>query len=102
MVYSIITDLPTVTGRRKVMGEYVFRDGLKVHHGDWICIPQGAMMHDRSRYGNAQAFDGFRFARANMQLRQGLASSRVPDKVPSTLTDTSIEWPIWGFGNTAW
>jgi hypothetical protein len=59
-------------------------------------------MRDRIRYWNPQAFDGFRFARANKQLRAGDVSLDVPENSPRTMTDVSVDWPIWGLGNTAW
>lgn len=90
-----------VTGRRKALGPYVFRDGSRLSEGDWVCVPQRAMMRDGSRYSHADTFDGFRFARANDALRRGARPDEVPDRSPSSLTDATIEWPIWGFGNTA-
>ena len=64
-------------------------------------------MQDSTRYRDPQTFDGFRFARANAQFRhqqqqQQPYSADVPDRKESSLTDASAEWPIWGFGNTAW
>jgi hypothetical protein len=59
-------------------------------------------MHDPSRYSDPEGFDGFRFARANKSLRAGCMPVEVPDRVPSVLTDISVDWPIWGLGNTAW
>lgn len=81
---------------------YTFRDGSSINKGDWACVPQRAMMQDSSRYRDPQTFDGFRFARANAQLRQCKQSADVPDQKESNLTDASPDWPIWGFGNTAW
>jgi len=90
-----------VTGRRKALGPYVFQDGSRLREGDWACVPQKAMMTDSSRYSHADKFDGFRFARANESLQQGNASAEVPDRAPSMLSDATVDWPIWGFGNTA-
>ncbi len=94
--------MATVTGRRKALAPFVFRDGSWLSEGDWVCVPQRAMMKDGSRYSDANTFDGFRFARANDALRQGSKPHEVPDKAASNLTDATIDWPIWGFGNTAW
>lgn len=60
------------------------------------------MMHDGARYQDPGTFDGFRFAQANEMLRQRLRPAGVPDKVESSFTGVSVEWPIWGFANTAW
>lgn len=91
-----------VTGRRKALVPYVFQDGSRLEKGDWVCVPQKAMMHDGARYHDPDTFDGFRFAKANDILRLGQRSIDVPDVVESRLTDAKIDWPIWGFGNTAW
>lgn len=99
---SAIADLNAVTGRRKALSAYVSHDGLKLDKGDWVCIPQRAMMRDPTRYSDPETFDGFRFARANTQLRRGCVPVEVPDRMTSTLTDASVQWPIWGFGNMAW
>ncbi|KAH6605698.1 cytochrome p450 [Trichoderma cornu-damae] len=90
-----------ITCRRKALVPYTFQDGSSINKGDWACIPQRAMMRDSTRYRDSQTFDGFRFARANAQLRQHKQSADVPDQKESSLTDASPDWPIWGFGNTA-
>ncbi|KAL7791988.1 cytochrome P450 [Trichoderma ceciliae] len=90
-----------ITCRRKALVSYTFRDGSSINKGDWACVPQRAMMQDSTRYRDPQTFDGFRFARANAQLRQRKQSADVPDQKESNLTDASPDWPIWGLGNTA-
>ncbi|KAL3953919.1 hypothetical protein ACCO45_011875 [Purpureocillium lilacinum] len=95
-----------ITCRRKALVSYTFGDGSTINKGDWVCVPQRAMMQDSTRYRDPQTFDGFRFARANAQFRhqqqqQQPYSADVPDRKESSLTDASAEWPIWGFGNTA-
>ncbi|KAB8076861.1 cytochrome P450 [Aspergillus leporis] len=95
------TNSDAITVRRKALVPFIFADGLKVDRGDWVCIPQRGMMHDPSRYSDPEGFDGFRFARANKSLRAGCMPVEVPDRVPSVLTDISVDWPIWGLGNTA-
>ncbi|RLM01932.1 hypothetical protein CFD26_108363 [Aspergillus turcosus] len=95
------TNSDAITVRRKALTPFAFSDGLEVAEGDWVCIPQRAMMRDRIRYRNPQEFDGFRFARANKQLRAGDVSREVPERSPLTMTDVSVDWPIWGLGNTA-
>ncbi|KAL4786385.1 cytochrome P450 [Aspergillus varians] len=95
------TNSDAITVRRKAITPFVFSDGLRVEQGDWVCVPQRAMMHDARRYENPDRFDGFRFVRANKQLVTGDHSVRVPEPSPLGLTDVSIDWPIWGLGNTA-
>ncbi|ROT42882.1 cytochrome P450 [Sodiomyces alkalinus F11] len=90
-----------ISCRRKALQTYVFRDGSRVEKDDWVCIPQRAMMRDAQRYSDPDKFDGFRFANANGLLRLGQTTDKVPDKDPSTITTATVEWPIWGLGNTA-
>ncbi len=94
--------MATVTGRRKALAPCTLQDGSWLSEGDWVCVPQRAMMRDESRYRHAGTFDGFRFARANDAFREGIKPDEVPDKAASSLTEATIDWPIWGFGNTAW
>ena len=91
-----------VTGRKKALAHYIFKDGLELNEGDWVCVPQRAMMGDGTRYRDPRTFDGFRFARANDLLRKGKIPCEVPDRKVSSITESNIHWPIWGFGKTAW
>ncbi|KAI2469098.1 cytochrome P450 [Annulohypoxylon bovei var. microspora] len=92
-----------VTGRRKALAPYTFSNGTStLAVGDWVCVPQRALMHDATRYSSPDVFDAFRFVRANQQLERGEIPCRdVPGDTPSSLTTASVDWPIWGFGNTA-
>ncbi|PON28687.1 cytochrome P450 [Trichoderma gamsii] len=94
-----------VTCRRKALSSYTFHDGSTLSKGDWVCIPQQAMLQDGTRYKDAHIFDGFRFARANaqlQQLQQLQPCAEVPDQKASRLTHVSPDWPIWGLGNMSW
>lgn len=91
-----------VSCRRRALHNYTLRSGLRVHKGDWICVPQRAMMHDETRYRCADQFDGFRFFNANASLQAGQQTDKVPDNVPSSLTTANQDWLIWGLGNTTW
>ncbi|KAI3327515.1 cytochrome P450 [Ustulina deusta] len=90
-----------ISCRRKALQDYILQDGSRIGKGDWVCIPQRAMMQDPLRYSSPSTFDGFRFARANVSLCQGNRTSDVPDEARSKLTEASIHWPIWGLGKTA-
>ncbi|TGJ78259.1 hypothetical protein E0Z10_g10499 [Xylaria hypoxylon] len=90
-----------ISCRRKALQDYTLQDGPRIEKGDWVCIPQRAMMQDPLRYSHPTTFDGFRFARANVSLQQGSHTTDVPDKAGSKLTEASIYWPIWGLGKTA-
>ncbi|KAI0490292.1 cytochrome P450 [Xylaria cf. heliscus] len=96
------SNVDAISCRRKALRDVTLQDGSVVKEGDWVCIPQRAMMHDSSRYANPEIFDGRRFASANAMMLKGQLTNLVPDKETSSLTTTSIEWPIWGLGNTAW
>ncbi|KAI1087868.1 cytochrome P450 [Rostrohypoxylon terebratum] len=95
------SNVDAITCRRKALRDFTLQDGSVVEKGEWVCIPQRAMMSDPSRYSNPDAFDGFRFAHANALLSEGQPTSRIPDREPSSLTASNMEWPIWGLGNTA-
>ncbi|RAK94386.1 cytochrome P450 [Aspergillus costaricaensis CBS 115574] len=95
------TNSDAITARRKALTPFTFSDGLRVDRGDWVCIPQRAMMRDPARYSHAEQFDGFRFARANKLLALNEGCADVPEVAPLQLTDVDVNWPIWGLGNTA-
>ncbi|KAL6897095.1 cytochrome P450 [Trichoderma evansii] len=91
-----------LTCRRKALASYTFQDGSTVNRGDWVCIPQRAMMQDGTRYKDPHIFDGFRFARANAKIQHLEPCAEVPDQKESRLTHVSPDWPIWGLGNMSW
>ncbi|KAI1841565.1 hypothetical protein JX266_012218 [Neoarthrinium moseri] len=95
------TNADAVSCRRKALVDHVLDDGTRVARGDWVCIPQRAMMHDPNRFSRPHEFDGFRFARANASLRAGNHSAEVPDNSPASLTTANHDWPIWGLGIAA-
>ncbi|KAL8969101.1 MAG: hypothetical protein Q9197_004518 [Variospora fuerteventurae] len=67
-----------ISGRRKAIEPFRFSDGLLVKAGDWVCLPQQAMLRDERLYPQPACFDPTRFLR-----RQ-----KVQDL-----------WPVWGLGN---
>lgn len=97
-----MTNTDPVVMRRKAVDPHVFRDGTRVAKGDWVCIPQQAIMMDGSKYHDPHRFDGFRFANANNDLRQGKRSPNTPDKVETKLSDATLEWSAWGIDPAAW
>ena len=97
-----MTNTDPVVMRRKAIEPHVFQDGSRLAKGDWVCVPQQAMMKDSSRYHHAHSFDGFRFARANERLRQGQRSPDTPDTVETKLSDATYEWSAWGMDPAAW
>ena len=81
--------MDVVTCRRKALVPYTFSDGLSVAAGDWVCIPQQAIIFDARFYPHPTTFDGFRFL-----PKDGVE--------PSRFTEPSLKWPIWGLGKTVW
>ncbi|KAI1330302.1 cytochrome P450 [Xylariaceae sp. FL0255] len=84
-----------ISCRRKALRTYVLQDGSKVEKGDWVCVPQAAMLHDARRFSCPDQFQGFRFAEVTKSLQSHEALT------PASLTTASIDWPIWGLGNAA-
>ena len=80
---------------------FEFSDGLRVPVGDWVCLPQQAMMRDARFYPQPASFDPKRFLH---QQRQKAMSESLPDTraVRARFTDVSSRWPIWGLGTAAW
>ena len=70
-----------------MLAPFQFSGGVQAHIGDWVCVPQLAMMRDPQHYMNPEVFDAFRFANAPTKTR---------------FTDTGDSWMIWGTGNTTW
>ncbi|KAI0879528.1 cytochrome P450 [Hypoxylon argillaceum] len=92
------TNADAISCRRKALSPYVLQDGSRVEKGDWVCIPQLAMMHDAQRYASPHEFRGFRFAQANEAMKEGRMTAEVPDIAPASLTTATVEWPMWGLG----
>lgn len=91
------TSVDAVTCRRKALTSFKFSDGLSIAQGDWVCIPQQAMMHDPLHFRDPLKFDGFRF----VQERGGEDIVAHSSKA-SLFTDTSLDWLVWGLGKTVW
>ncbi|KAI4089097.1 MAG: hypothetical protein LQ339_008619 [Xanthoria mediterranea] len=72
-----ITPRYLMPGRRKAIEPFRFSDGLLVRTGDWVCLPQQAMMKDEQLHPRPACFDPTRFL--NRQRLQDL-------------------WPVWGLG----
>lgn len=85
----------SISLRRKAIHGYHFQDGTHVPRGDWVCVPQRAIMRDPSRYSQAETFDGFRFCHSSDSL-----TSKPCDKSRFTSLDPSF--PFWGLGKQAW
>ena len=91
----VLTQLVSI--RRKAIAPFTFSNGLHVPQGNWVCVPQRALMRDPKHYAHPMAFNGFRFAR---NRHEGF-SDNDKDK-PSKFTDVDHSFPIWGAGKLAW
>jgi hypothetical protein len=78
------------------LSPFTFSDGFTVAVGDWICIPQQAMMHNPKLYRDPATFDAFRF------IAKGSDKPDTHNKNTSHFTDASLEWLMWGSGKTVW
>ncbi|KAL9134458.1 MAG: hypothetical protein Q9175_004360, partial [Cornicularia normoerica] len=78
---------PTIIGvPRKVLSPFTFSDGVHVPSGNWVCVPQQALMQDPAIYPDPMIFDGFRFANG----KDGNATS------DSRFSHPSWRFPFWG------
>lgn len=90
----------TVSIRRKALKPYTFSNGgPHVSVGEIACVPGWEIMHDESKYSNADMFDGLRFVKTSRSTACG-----PPDNVlrGTTFTDASKDYPIWGLGSKVW
>ena len=74
------------------MSSYTFADGTHVPAGNWISIPQRALMSDPALYPEPKDFNPFRF----VTYRNGVAESA------SRFTHPSWSFPYWGSVRRAW
>ena len=54
-------------------------------------------MHDSMYFRDPTNFDGFRFAK-----KTNVISDDLQDSKASRLTDSSLDWMVWGLGKTVW
>jgi len=76
---------------------YFLESGPHVSVGEIACVPAWDIMHNESKYPNADTFDGLRFVKS-------AAAPRGADDVMrgTTYTDASKDYPIWGLGSKVW
>ncbi|KAG7005467.1 FAD-dependent monooxygenase [Physcia stellaris] len=89
-----------ISGRRKAITPFEFSDGLRVLAGDWVCLPQQAMMRDARFYPQPTSFEPTRFIRQGEQNTRGRALPHAKAVRPR-FTDVGSRWPIWGLGTAA-
>lgn len=87
-----------VTCRRKALVPFQLSGGFTVSPGDWLCIPQQAMMLDPQKYNDPSSFDPFRFT----NHKDSTQEVRVRNPETGLLTEPSPDWLVWGSGKTVW
>ncbi|KAI9707821.1 MAG: hypothetical protein M1820_004426 [Bogoriella megaspora] len=78
--------------RRQALQQFTFSDGLKVHKGDWVCVPHRSMMRDDAYFSNALHFNGFRFVQRSEQKENFSANA---SDGRSQLVGAEY---VWGYG----
>ena len=89
----MITDVT----RRETVVPFTFSGGFHVPAGNWISIPQRAIMRDEANYPNAAEFDAYRF----LKLADDLNNEK-SQHVAAKYTDVDVKYPFWGIGRRAW
>ncbi|KAL8836815.1 MAG: hypothetical protein Q9170_002776 [Blastenia crenularia] len=84
-----------ISARRKAIAPFEFVDGLQVPVGDWVCLPQQAMMRDARFYPQPELFNPARFLHP---LSRGSSDTKT---TRPRFTDVSSRWPVWGLGTAA-
>ena len=64
--------------------------------GQIACVSAYDIMHDETKYPNAQVFDGLRFVKDSSTASEG------EEMRGTTLTEGTKDFPIWGFGSKIW
>ena len=83
-----------VSMRRKAMEDFSFNGNVEVKGGDWVCVPQRALMRDPLIYSSAPDFEGFRYSE-----RRDLDSGTIE---LGKYTDLHPLLLFWGLGKQAW
>ncbi|PSN70035.1 cytochrome P450 [Corynespora cassiicola Philippines] len=74
-----------MTSRRVALKPFHLSGDVHIKAGDWICMPLKNLLSDPRHYPSPDRFEGFRFARTDIQ-----------PEGPSKLTDVSYKWGVWG------
>lgn len=79
-----------VSAPRTVMTTYTTEDGCRIPAGNWIAVPQIAIMCDEKVWPEAKEFKPFRFVDGR------------GDSSETRFTHPSYEFPFWGAIKHAW
>lgn len=94
--------------RRTALRDFTFQDGTVVHKGNWVGVPQQAILLDSANFPHGQDFNGFRFVDPGMldrlseqgKLNRDLCRVRQPEG-PSKFFDVSPNYHVWGLERMA-
>ena len=78
--------------RRKALKPLKMFGSTEIQRGEWVCVPQQAMMNNPSLYPTPAKFSGTRF----------LPDGEEGEAKMSLFTDSNDKWLIWGHGSTTW
>jgi hypothetical protein len=83
---------PILSAPRTVMRDYTTSSGAHVPAGNWLAIPQIALMRDERIWSGGEEFKPFRFVSSSLS-----SSSETAKAVSeSRWTHPSYEYPFWG------
>jgi len=80
----------------KVESHFTFSNGAYIPRGNWVSIPQQAIMQDPEIYSSPQQFQGFRFVDWADNSSPELAASK------SRFSHPGHMFPYWGTLKHAW
>ncbi|KAI9812933.1 MAG: hypothetical protein M1827_004451 [Pycnora praestabilis] len=92
----------SISVRRKANTVYTFSDGLHIPVGNWVCVPQMALMRDPVNYPSPEVFDGSRFVENNGMENEKEGGGGGGGGPRPKFTDTGVGFPFWGLGKRAW
>jgi len=107
-----LNPLDALSVRRKTLTPYTISSTPHTHipAGNWICVPQSALMLDSAHYQHAETFDGFRFVcageattpagRMGTETKNDTAGGSRKER-GSKFTDVDWKFPFWGLGKRA-
>ena len=89
-----------VSIRRKALKPYTFSNGgPSVSVGEVLCVSGWDILHDETKYPNADIFNGLRFVN---QPSLGAPHAQSEEMRGTIFTDASKDFPVWGLGSHVW
>ncbi|ESZ91025.1 cytochrome P450 [Sclerotinia borealis F-4128] len=94
---SRVHPITVVTLPHKVEKAFTFSDGTYIPAGNWVCVPQQAILNDPNIYNDPETFQPFRF----VQWENENGVSPTPSS-ESRFSHPSWKYPYWGTLKQAW